>query len=165
MEALLAVIGGIIGYALRAGQEIFLDTRKAQREDERELAKQQRETLLDLQDNIQHLGRVAGHQYFLNDQAFRQSGTWEMQDLPEDMTALDFNARGEVIKLESRVLNQRTRDLVHTFRHRQVEVMLAQSQPAAATSAILQLREDSEACMEQIGELLRGNYRYLGGKK
>ena len=161
------------GYLFSLLTEAFRDKRQRdreerQREDEREVREAerrqeaedrrrefQRNTLLELQEVLHDLGRVQGHENYLDVMNFRKTGSWKPRPLlGEEMNnkALEAARRSNI--LLARVDDDTLRDLVRAMKDAGSKITFAESEEES-NSAIRRSMEEFQKANERIGELLR----------
>lgn len=108
----------VLGYRLKTFEAWIQDKRTAVREREaRDEARRdlrvtrrdafQRDTLLELQDAVQKLGRGTAAAQHADEMTFRQSNVWRKELLPEDVNQQLFVAQRQTTLLSSRVRDER----------------------------------------------------------
>jgi hypothetical protein len=123
----------------------------------------ERESLAELQAALQRLGRTCARVHFEDEMHSRAASAagiqvpYGRQQLSADVNTGEHDALTDVIRLNSRVSDERTRKLVATFLE-QVEGVVAGASLEAARAAYLAALGTFKDAVEAIGETLRSDY-------
>lgn len=161
------VVTAFGGFILAAISEYLRDRRATTRErDARNAVRHlqqlerrtnfQRQTLLDLQEAAQQLGRSCGTTYFIKHERFLQTGKWENEDLPlpDDLNEDLRQAVTKTIMLSARVRNDGVREMAGTFKRFATGIATASSK-SDAQAALNQMMATLGPLHESIGGVLR----------
>jgi hypothetical protein len=155
----------MIGYGVKSIEDWIQHRREMAKDREGRLATQrdqrianritfQRETLLQLQEAVQKLGRATGRTNHLDEMAFRKTNEWGKQMLPEDLNEGYFAASTQTALLSSRVRDDTVRQLTESFRAVSSKAILAET-AADAHSQLQSLMGISNELHGRIGKLIR----------
>jgi hypothetical protein len=114
----------------------------------------QRETLLALQLACQRLIRNAGASLHHDIVAYRTSGKWQKQLLPDELSNQQLELTTETMLLATRIRDEEVRQLVHEFRIRLGNVFITGGE-AESQMALLAAGELQGPLLERIGKLIR----------
>lgn len=133
--------------------------RERRREDRRERLVDrandfQRETLLALQVASQKLLRNTGASLHQDIMAYRTTGIWQKQQLPEGLSDDHLRLTTEVMLLASRIRDDRARALTECLRKLAAEVGLS-SDEHEAQRRMQAAAEVQNSLLEKVGELVR----------
>jgi hypothetical protein len=155
----------ILGFGASSLAELLRDRRLLNREREsREALRRgqaierstnfQRQTLLDLQDALFQLARAAGASYHQDLMAYRQTGQWQKQLLPDGSAEAVRLAQARTSILHVRVADVGVRELVCRFKAEVVAVLMS---PGLAESEYshASMGTTFEEINQRIGEILR----------
>ena len=133
--------------------------RERRREDRRERLVDrandfQRETLLALQVASQKLLRNTGASLHQDIMAYRTTGIWQKQQLPEGLSDDHLRLTTEVMLLASRIRDDRARALTECLRKLAAEVGLSSAEHEAQRR-MQAAAEVQNSLLEKVGELVR----------
>ena len=114
----------------------------------------QRETLLNLQEEIVKLTRAAGRMHHLDVMEYRKSGKWRGFQFPEELNDGAHQANVRMIVLTSRVQDGRIREMADTLRTHACCVGACATEESAL-AALAQMTAVLEPIHERIGAVLR----------
>ena len=114
----------------------------------------QRDTLLQLQNASQKLLRNAGAMLHQDIVAYRTSGVWQKQMLPDNLSEDGLKLNTEAMLLASRVHDEEVRNLTGKLREEIVTVSLAPGE-AEAENRMGRSAEIQRELIERTGHLLR----------
>ena len=115
----------------------------------------QRETLLALQDASQKLLRNTGASLHQDVVAHRTTGTWQRQQLPDDLSNDRLRLTTETMLLASRVRDDEVRALADRLRTQTAVVGLSSGENEAE-SRMMAAADTQGALIQRIGEIVRG---------
>jgi hypothetical protein len=120
--AIYAGLGPLAGYLLGGRNERKRDDRTAAREREALRERQadegrvfQRDTLLELHDQLYKLNRNTGRASFLDEKRFRETGRYARDQLPEELSDEFSELIGNLNRLCVRIFDQELRELVDNY--------------------------------------------------
>lgn len=165
MATWFPVVTLVLGYVLKVISDSFQDRRTLRREREaREAARRaqiyerhvifQRQTLLDLQDALNDLGRATGAMHIQDEKAYRATGEWHKQPYTEEVNENCRLAFRRVSTFRVRVHDDSVRELAQKFKNYSSEVItnVDRDMSVAALSCAFKVAEELN---ERIGEILR----------
>jgi hypothetical protein len=162
----------VVGYAGSLLTESFRDrhqsarereARAAERADVRALREQeiqdrrdqfQRETLLELQEILHHLGRTYGQEHFQDAKTAKAAGKWDPRQLAAGISDKNFAAEQRSNILVARVGDDLVRDAVREMRDVGSGLTFARSQ-AESDDCLTRSLEAFKQANDRIGVLLR----------
>lgn len=172
----LPLVTAFLGYALAAITELFRDRRAHKREIEaqafvrdrereaRDVARRderferrtefQRETLLNLQEEVFKLMRTTAEMQHSDAMALRSGVQWHKQLLPPDLNVRAFSANVQTTKLKVRVADEGVRELVNELKKHATSVACSDSETAGEQANLRMIQTYGEL-NDRIGELLR----------
>jgi hypothetical protein len=172
----LPLVTAFLGYALSAITEFLRDIRAHKREIEtqaslrdrereaRDEARRderferrtefQRETLLNLQEEVFKLMRTTAEMQHSDVMALRSGVQWHKQLYPADLDERAFSSNVQTTKLKVRVADEGVRELVSELRKDAGSVLMSDSE-AAGEQASRRMTQTYDKLNERIGELLR----------
>jgi hypothetical protein len=147
-------VGRVLGTRRTVARE--REARAATRRDQRAASRItfQRETLLQLQGALQKLGRATGRTHHLDEMAYRKTGLWRKELLPEDLNEQYLAAQTQTSLLSSRVRDETVRHLVTTFRTCSTELAIS-TDGAQSFRSLRAMMAVSDELHSRIGELIR----------
>lgn len=162
IEATVSVlIGGALAmFAAWLGDRRLTERERKRRQEERHerLIVQrdtfQRETLLALQVASQALLRNTGASLHLDILAYRRTGKWQRQQLPDDLSNGQLNLTTETMLLASRVRDGEVRGLAEQLREQTSAVGFA-SDELEAERRMMDASELQQSLIQRIGQLVR----------
>lgn len=156
------IAGGVLTMlaAWLADQRLNERERERRREERRERIVDrrndfQRETMLALQVAAQQLLRNTGASLHQDSLAYRMTGKWQKQQLPDGLSQDHLRLNTEAMLLGSRVRDDEVRGLVDQLRSRVVGVSMSSSE-SEAERHMLAAGETQGALIQRIGQLVRG---------
>lgn len=117
----------------------------------------QRETLIELQDAVHDELRAVALVYMADAAAFKESGTWGVRQLGEELNNKVHLARRRTLLLAERIADDSLRDNFKSLRTLLTEVQMARD-PLIAERAQGSAMDKGTAAMQQIGAVLRSLY-------
>jgi len=135
-------------------REARAQARKEAAEDRR--AEFQRQTLLDLQEALQALGRTSGEAWAARMHNYGETGTWG-SPFGNELLLRQQEAFTRVHVLQTRVLDERLRDLVEQVKVGHQTLELAQSKSAAG-EALNAFSISADEANRRAGDLIRALY-------
>jgi hypothetical protein len=162
VATILAVVaGGVISMASGwlADRRINKRDRERRREERRERMVMrrndfQRETLLSLQVAAQNLLRTTGASLHQDTLAYRTTGRWQKQQLPELLSDQHLKFVTETMLLASRIRDERVRELADQLRAKTVQALIS-SDEATANNRLEVASQAQTDLILRIGELVR----------
>ena len=154
MDVILPVITLIVGYLGTLFTEGLRDARNERRAREARQGDFQRETIIELQEVLQRLGRATGAAHHHDFMENRRAGVWGRSQLPEDVNQADFDSRVRAIALNSRVSDDQLRALVQQYLAVQGKLAFAKSE-AESDVLMAESLERFELAISRAGELIR----------
>jgi hypothetical protein len=155
------VVGYVVGYgtlliqhwlSVKRDREARNEARRDQLAERR--ASFQRQTLLDLQQAVQDLGRTTGAIHHQDMQGFKKTGKWQNKIFPSDLDEKDFLANARTSMLRVRVRDEKVRELANSFQNQSYKVTQSESRDASE-HAFIGLISVGSALHNRIGEVLR----------
>jgi hypothetical protein len=164
-ESWFPVVAILAGFLASSAIEFLRDRRTLKREREaREATRRetradrranfQRQTLLELQDSLLELGRTNGQIHHLDTRAYKQTGDWRTQLVPEDLDEKNRSANARTAVLTSRVHDASVRKMVQEFKENANFETMGRDPESASDAHNLGIRLFVKI-NERIGELLR----------
>ena len=159
LEAVTALAGAIIGYALRIAEGWLQERRAAGRDREARRREFQRDTLIELQDVMADVVRAVGAAHHEDSTAFKKTGKWGETLLSKEVDDLDFQSRRRMGILRERVLDDELRQAVDELSAAAVAttVPIPRSEDDAVDK-LLALAEVQERANRRLGVILRALY-------
>lgn len=114
----------------------------------------QRETLLSLQGTAQKLMRNAAACFHQDRMAYKKSGTWRLQLLPDNLSDNQLLLMTETMLLASRIRDESTRNLADQLRSLVAAIVESEDEREAA-SKMKSMAELQVVLVQRIGKLVR----------
>lgn len=155
----------VIGILLKGFYDSMADRRIARREKEARIetrrdaqllrkAEFQRETILELQEQIARLARATGKLHHADIMDFRKTGVWGKGQFPDDANKNAFEATTQISVLRVRIDDEGIRETARKFTGACAVVALARSEDEAETQLMF-VTGMVEGLNDQIGDVLR----------
>ncbi|MEX1201370.1 MAG: hypothetical protein WEB02_11325 [Methylophaga sp.] len=117
----------------------------------------QRNTLLELQENLQASMRNIGEMHHHDVVSFRKSGEWQKSLLGNELNERVLKVNQNLSLLTERIADDDLRNKVKVFRDTSSKILFTSSESEGDTR-LSQSINDFNVLMEQIGKVLRDNY-------
>lgn len=164
-EVWFPVVTLVIGIVLKGFYDSIADRRIARREKESRIetrrdaqllrkAEFQRETILELQEQIARLTRATGKMHYADIMEFRKTGVWGKGQFPDEANENAFEATTQISLLRVRIDDEGVRETARKFLGACAVVALARSEDEAETRFMF-VTGMVEGLSEQIGDVLR----------